>query len=62
VHRGQREEVRAGAAVGVGGDVGGDRAGAIICGALMRSGPLPRPAQQPQPGAAWDTPSTTAQS
>jgi len=35
-------------------------AGAIICGALMRSGPLPRPAQQPQPGAAWDTPSTTA--
>jgi EmrB/QacA subfamily drug resistance transporter len=36
-------------------------AGALICGALMRSGPLPRPAQQPQPGAvAWDTPSTTA--
>ena len=30
-------------------------AGAIICGALMRSGPLPRPAQSPQPGAvAWD--------
>ncbi len=32
-------------------------AGAIICGALTRSGPLARPAQPDQPGtAAWDAP------
>lgn len=36
-------------------------AGAIICGALMRSGPLARPAQPDQPGtAAWDAPAAGA--
>jgi EmrB/QacA subfamily drug resistance transporter len=36
-------------------------AGAVICGTLMRSGPLPRPAQPAQPAAAtWQAPSASA--
>ena len=38
-------------------------AGAVICGALMRSGPLPRPASPAQSGAeAWTAPSAAAPS